>query len=218
MVRAKDGWMAAQGEPTITLLLRHGQTPLSAEQRFAGLTDIELTETGAAQAKAAAARLAARGGIDIIITSPLRRARQTADAAVAATGARLVADEGFRETDFGAWEGLTFAEARERWPGELTAWLADPTAAPPGGESFAEVERRVAAALGRLLADHSRETVLVVSHVTPIKTLLASALLAPPEAMFRMHLDLACLSEIDWYADGPAVVRSFNDTAHLQGL
>jgi probable phosphoglycerate mutase len=218
MVRAKDGWMAAQGEPTITLLLRHGQTPLSAEQRFAGLTDSELTETGAAQAKAAAARLAARGGVDVIITSPLRRARQTADAVAAATGALLAADEGFRETDFGAWEGLTFAEARERWPDELTAWLADPAAAPPGGESFAEVERRVTAALGRVLADHSRETVLVVSHVTPIKTLLASALLAPPKAMFRMHLDLACLSEIDWYADGPAVVRSFNDTAHLQGL
>ncbi|HYZ53651.1 MAG TPA: bifunctional RNase H/acid phosphatase [Streptosporangiaceae bacterium] len=210
------GWMPAQGQPTTTLLLRHGQTPLSAERRFAGTGDIELTEAGVGQAKLAAERLAAHGGIDVILTSPLRRARQTAAEVAAATGAKVVADEGFRETDFGAWEGLTFAEARQRWPGEVAAWLADPAAAPPGGESFAAVNTRVKAALARLLAAYERQTVLVVSHVTPIKTLLTMALLAPPAAMYRMHLDVGALSEIDWYADGPAVVRSLNDTAHLR--
>lgn len=210
------GWGPAQGQPTITLLLRHGQTPLSAEKRFAGTGDIELTETGVRQAKLAGERLAARGGVGVIVTSPLKRARRTAEEVAAATGVPLVADEGFRETDFGAWEGLTFAEARQRWPGEVAAWLADPAAAPPGGESFAAVGTRVKAALARLLAAHERQTVLVVSHVTPIKTLLTMALLAPPAAMYRMHLDVGALSEIDWYADGPAVVRSLNDTAHLR--
>lgn len=213
---AGTGWGTAQGQPTATLLLRHGQTPLSAEKRFAGTGDIQLTEAGVAQAKLAGERLAARGGIDVILTSPLRRARQTAAEVAAATGANVVTDEGFRETDFGAWEGLTFAEAQQRWPGEVAAWLADPAAAPPGGESFAAVNTRVKAALARLLAAYERQTVLVVSHVTPIKTLLTMALLAPPAAMYRMHLDVGALSEIDWYADGPAVVRSLNDTAHLR--
>ncbi len=210
------GWGAAQGQPTITLLLRHGQTPLSAERRFAGAGDTELTETGVSQAKLAGERLAARGGVDVIITSPLRRAGQTADEVAAATGAPVVTDNDQRETDFGQWEGLTFAEARQRWPEEVTAWLADPAAAPPGGESFVTVEARVQAARSRLLAAYRDQTVLLVSHVTPIKVLLTTALLAPLTALYRMHLDVGALSEIDWYADGPAVVRSLNDTAHLR--
>ena len=87
--------------------------------------------------------------------------------------------------------------------------------APPGGESFTEVSERVTTALRRVLTGRERQTVLIVSHVTPIKTLVASALLAPQAALYRMHLDLAALSEIDWYADGPALLRSFNDTGHL---
>jgi len=130
-------------------------------------------------------------------------------------GVPVLTDEGFRETDFGAWEGLTFAEVRERWPSEVTTWLADPSVAPPGGESFTQVSERVTAALHRILAERAHLTVLIVSHVTPIKTLVAAALLAPPAALYRMHLDVAALCEIDWYADGPAVLRSFNDTAHL---
>ena len=140
---------------------------------------------------------------------------QTAQEVAAVTGAAVVTDDGFRETDFGAWEGLTFAEVRERWPSEVTTWLADPDVAPPGGESFTDVSTRVTAALHRVLAGRDGQRVLIVSHVTPIKTLVAAALLAPPAALYRMHLDVAALCEIDWYADGPAVLRSFNDTGHL---
>ncbi len=210
------GWGPAQGQATITLLLRHGQTALSTERRFAGLSDIELTETGVRQAKLAGERLAAHGGVDVIVASPLRRTRQTAEEVAAATSAPVEYDDDLRETDFGDWEGLTFTEAQRRWPDEVAAWLADPAAAPSGGESFAAVAVRVQAARERLMAAHARETVLVVSHVTPIKTLLTEALLAPPAAMYRMHLDVGSLSEIDWYSDGPAVVRSLNDTAHLR--
>src|SRR5579875_3800624 len=88
----RTGWGSPQERPTVTLLLRHGQTPLSAERRFAGLGDIELTETGVRQAKLAGERLAARGGVDVIVTSPLRRARQTAEEVATAIGAPLVAD------------------------------------------------------------------------------------------------------------------------------
>jgi probable phosphoglycerate mutase len=177
--------MPAQGKPTPTVLLRHGQTSMSVHNRYAGRSDVPLTDTGVQQAAAAAKRLAT-AGIGAIVTSPLQRAVQTAGEVAAVTGVPVVTDDGFRETDFGAWEGLTFAEVRERWPSEMTAWLADPAVAPPGGESFTEVSERVTAAL-----------------------------LAPPPALYRMHLDVAALCEIDWYADGPAVLRSFNDTAHL---
>jgi probable phosphoglycerate mutase len=187
---------------------------MSVQKRYSGRTDAPLTDTGIRQAAAAAKRLAP-AGIDAIVTSPLQRAARTAEEVAATTGIPVLTDDGFRETDFGAWDGLTFAEVRERWPSEMVAWLADPAVAPPGGESFTDVSERVTAALHRVLAGRVRQTVLIVSHVTPIKTLVAAALLAPPPALYRMHLDLAALCEIDWYADGPAVLRSFNDTAHL---
>jgi broad specificity phosphatase PhoE len=213
-VRTGPLWMPARGEPTVTLLLRHGQTSMSVQKRYAGRSDVPLTDLGVQQAAAAAKRLAS-AGLDAIVASPLRRAVQTAEEVAVATGAPVVTDAGFRETDFGAWEGLTFSEVRERWPAELTSWLADPAVAPPGGESFAEVSERVTDALHRVLSAREPQTVLIVSHVTPIKTLVTAALLAPPAALYRMHLDVAALSRIDWYADGPAVLRSFNDTGHL---
>ena len=213
-MRPATHWRPAQGEPTVTALLRHGQTPMSVQKRYAGRTDAPLTEVGVQQAAAAAKRLAS-AGLGVIVTSPLLRTVQTAQAVAAVTGATVVTDDGFRETDFGAWEGLTFAEVRERWPAEMSAWLADPEVAPPGGESFTDVSARVTAALDRVLAARARQTVLIVSHVTPIKMLVTAALLAPPAALYRMHLDVAALCEIDWYADGPAVLRSFNDTSHL---
>jgi len=209
------GWGPALGSPTITLLLRHGQTAMSAERRFAGRGDLPLTKHGGRQSASVARRLA-KSGVDIIVTSPLQRARRTAEAVAEATGAAMVVDDDLIEADFGAWEGLTFAEAGRQWPAELAAWLASPDAAPPGGESFAMVALRVLAALDRLLDAHRHQTAVVVSHVTPIKTLVCRALLAPPEAMFRMNLDVASLCRIDCFDNGAALVRSLNDTAHLQ--
>ena len=216
------GWSAPGRRATTVWLLRHGETPLSVEKRFAGVGDAALTDRGVAQAEAAAAHLAewagAHGGADAVVASPLKRTRATADAVARALGAEVTEEPGLAETDFGEWEGMTFAEVRERAPHLLTAWLGDPEAAPPGGESFASVTRRVAEARTRVLEAHAGQTVVVVSHVTPIKTLLRLALSAPPEALYRMHLDVACLSRIDYYADGPAVVHSMNETAHLTGL
>jgi len=205
----------ALGPATTTVLLRHGETALSGGQRFAGRGDIPLTATGREQAVAAAARLAARGGLDLIVTSPLARARQTAGAVAAATGLEPVVQDGWAEVDFGEWEGLSHAEAERDWPEQMAAWLSDPGAAPPGGESLAAASDRVLAALDSLLAGHRGATVLIVSHVTPMKILLRHALLAPPAALRRMYLGVASLCEISWYAGGVGVVRTLNDTAHL---
>ncbi|MCW2613066.1 MAG: Phosphoglycerate mutase [Frankiales bacterium] len=213
---AKPAWSTASTRPTTTLLLRHGQTVLSVEKRFSGVGDQVLTDVGQAQATAAAERLATSGAT-AVLASPVRRARQTAERVAGALGLEPVFEEGLRETDFGDWEGYTFAEIQQKWPVEMAAWLADPAVPPPFGESFEATAARVRATLDRVLETYAGQTVVLVSHVTPIKTLLRFALDAPPSALYRMHLDLACLSEVQWYADGPSVVRSMNDTGHLPG-
>jgi len=212
-----SGWQDPMAPPTTTLLLRHGQTPLSIDKRFSGTGDPALTELGVAQAAAAAKRLSSSRAV-AVVTSPLARARQTADAVAAALGVSVDVEGGLRETDFGDWEGHTFAEVREKWPLELEAWLASTAVAPPYGESFDETTTRVRQARDRILSTYGGKRVVVVSHVTPIKTLLRLALHAPPAALYRMHLDLTALSEVQWFADGPAVVRSLNDTHHLDAL
>ena len=209
-----SGWQEAPSPPTTTLLLRHGQTVLSIEKRFSGVGDQELTEVGRAQAAAAAVRLASSGAA-AVVSSPVRRARETAALVGEALGVEVAYDDGFRETDFGDWEGHSFAEVRAKWPQELTEWLASTAVAPPFGESFDATATRVRQARDRVLASYGGQTVVIVSHVTPIKTLLRFALDAPPATLYRIHLDLACLNEVQWFADGPAVVRSMNDTGHL---
>jgi broad specificity phosphatase PhoE/ribonuclease HI len=211
-----SGWQEDPGPPTTTLLLRHGETPLSVEKRFSGTGDPALTENGLAMAAAAASRLRGSGAA-AVVSSPLQRARQTAALVAEALGVETEVEPGLRETDFGDWEGWTFAEVRQKWPDELDAWLASTAVAPPFGESFDDTTARVQSALRRLLVRHAGQTVVVVSHVTPIKTLVRLALGAPPASLYRMHLDLVSLSEVQWFADGPAVVRSMNDTGHLRG-
>ncbi|MER7723677.1 bifunctional RNase H/acid phosphatase [Streptomyces sp. NPDC096323] len=215
------GWGAAPdlGEPATFLLLRHGETALTPEKRFSGSggTDPELSAVGRGQAQRAAEAFAARGTVQEIVSSPLRRCRETAAAVAARLGLEVRIEEGLRETDFGAWEGLTFGEVRERYGADLDAWLASAKAAPTGGgESFAEVARRVAAARDRLVTRYAGRTVLVVTHVTPIKTLVRLALGAPPESLFRMELSAASVSTVAYYADGNASVRLLNDTSHLR--
>ncbi|WP_217196380.1 bifunctional RNase H/acid phosphatase [Streptomyces buecherae] len=215
------GWSPAPdlGPPTTFVLLRHGETALTPQKRFSGSTgsDPELSPAGLRQAEHAAAALAARGTIEAVVTSPLRRCRQTARAVADRLGLDVQVDAGLRETDFGAWEGLTFAEVRERYPADLTTWLDSPKAAPTGGgESFAAVAHRVAAARDALIERHPGRTVLVVTHVTPIKTLVRLALGAPPESLFRMELSAASLSAVAYFGDGNASLRLLNDTSHLR--
>ncbi|MEU1530338.1 bifunctional RNase H/acid phosphatase [Streptomyces fagopyri] len=215
------GWGAApdMGAPATFVLLRHGETPLTPQKRFSGSggSDPSLSDAGREQAERAASALAARGTIQAIVASPLTRTRQTAEAVAARLGLDVAVVDGLRETDFGAWEGLTFAEVRERHPDDLNAWLASPKAEPTGGgESFEATARRIAATRDDLLASYAGRTVLLVTHVTPIKTLVQLAIGAPPESLFRMELSAASLSAVAYYADGNASLRLFNDTSHLR--
>jgi probable phosphoglycerate mutase len=209
------GWTGARGTPTRLLLLRHGQTALSVERRYSGRGNPELTELGRRQATAAARYLAQRGGIAAVISSPLQRAYDTAAAAAKAVGLDVTVDDDLIETDFGAWEGLTFAEAAERDPDLHSRWLRDTATTPPGGESFDEVLERVSRARDRTVAGHQGAAILLVSHVTPIKMLLRLALDAGPGILYRLHLDLASLSIAEFYSDGASSVHLVNQTSYL---
>jgi probable phosphoglycerate mutase len=208
------GWSAPAGTPTVAWLLRHGETALSVERRFSGQDDAALTDRGRAQATAAARRLAELP-IDAVISSPVRRARQTAEAVAVALGTDVQIEPGFAESDFGDWQGSTFAEVQESWPDQLQRWLDDPAVTPPGGESQAETDERVQAARARMVSSYAGATIVVVSHVTPIKSLIRAALDAPPQALFRMQMSPGSLSIIDWFDQGHDVLRMFNDTSHL---
>jgi broad specificity phosphatase PhoE/ribonuclease HI len=215
------GWSAPAdlGPPATFVLLRHGETLLTPQKRFSGSggTDPSLSDVGRDQAERVAESLARRGTIEAIVASPLTRTRQTAAAVAARLGLDVTIDDGLRETDFGAWEGLTFGEVRDRYPDDMNAWLADPKAEPTGGgESFAATARRMAVTRDKLIAAHAGRTVLLVTHVTPIKTLVRLALGAPAKSLFRMELSAASLSAVAYYADGNASVRLFNDTSHLR--
>jgi probable phosphoglycerate mutase len=209
------GWTNPTAPPTVTVLLRHGDTTMSPEHRFSGLCDLPLSADGTRQAEAAAGRLAAGTPIDVVVSSPLRRAAATATIVATKLGLTTITDDDLRETDFGEWEGFTLAEIQQRWPAAVAAWQHDPEQAPPGGESFADTAHRVHQACDRLLRDHHGQTVLVVSHITPIKILLCRALDAPLETLYRLYLGSACINEIQWHGDDFAAVRRVNDTSHL---
>jgi ribonuclease H / adenosylcobalamin/alpha-ribazole phosphatase len=209
------GWDNPAAAPTTTVLLRHGDTRLSPEHRFSGLRDVPLSADGTRQAQAAACRLATGPPIDAVVSSPLKRAVGTAAIVARELALTAVIDDDLRETDFGEWEGLTLEEIQQRWPAAAAVWRGDPEQAPPGGESFAATAHRVNRACDRLLRSHGGQTVLVVSHVTPIKILLCRALGVSLGTVYRLYLGSACINEIQWHGRGFAAVHRVNDTNHL---
>ncbi|WP_435587293.1 bifunctional RNase H/acid phosphatase [Micromonospora aurantiaca (nom. illeg.)] len=204
-------------EATRLILVRHGETERTVQKRYSGRGDVPLTERGRAQARATAARVAALApSVAAVVSSPLSRCTATAEAVAAQVGNPPVrTDDDLIECDFGVWEGHTFAEVREGWAAELDAWLASTRVAPPRGESFVTVAERTGRAVERLRSAYPGETVVVVSHVSPIKLVLRDALAAGDAFLHRLYLDTAGISVLDLYPDGGVAVRSVNDTSHL---
>ncbi|MBQ0905172.1 bifunctional RNase H/acid phosphatase [Micromonospora sp. U21] len=202
---------------TRLILVRHGETAYTEQRRYSGRGDVPLSERGRAQARATATRVAALApSVAAVLSSPLSRCTQTAAAIAGALGGVPVrTEDDLIECDFGDWEGRTFAEVRAQWPGEMDAWLASPRIAPPGGESFTHVAERCHRVVAGLLKAYPGETVVVVSHVSPIKLVLRDALAASDAFLHRLFLDAAGISVLDMWPDGGVAVRTVNDTAHL---
>lgn len=204
------GWSGDGSGTTRLVLLRHGVTEHTAGKRFSGgLTGVDpaLTDEGREQVLAACALLPAQ--VDALVTSPMRRTRESAAIVAERLGLEPQVEPGLAETDFGGWEGMTFGEIRDAQPEQLDAWLASMDVPAGGtGESFRVVAERVLAARDRVLASYAGRTVVVVSHVTPIKVLVADAVGAPLEALYRMELGPAAVSEVAYHPQ-PSL-RSFN--------
>jgi probable phosphoglycerate mutase len=210
--KALQGWGAQAEPPTQLIFLRHGETPHTVDKRFSGSggDNPGLNETGEAQARAAASYLSTIGGVDAVVSSSMRRTQQTAGIVAESLGLEVAVAEAWQECSFGDWDGYTFAEVQQKWPEALNAWLESTAVAPPGGESFEMCDRRVRSARDSVLSSHPGRTVVVVTHVTPIKLMVRSVLQAPMSSLFRMELKPASISEIHWYADGLASLKGFN--------
>jgi broad specificity phosphatase PhoE/ribonuclease HI len=218
-VKAPKNWAPPSLDTATRLILvRHGETAMTVQGRYSGRGDVPLSEQGQAQAMAAAGRVAGISrDVTAVVSSPLQRCTRTAELIAAELGnVTVTVLPELIECDFGDWEGLTFAEVRERWPAELDRWLDSTSVAPPGGESFQAVAKRVRGALATLLSAYPSGTVVVVSHVSPIKLILRDALAAGDAFLHRLFLDAAGVSTVDMWPDGGIAVRSVNETAHLR--
>lgn len=208
------GWSAATGAPTTLVLVRHGVTPHTVDKRFSGglaSANPGLSDEGRAQVRATADWLAPIADrVEAVVASPVRRTAESAAIVGDVLGRPVVEEPGFAEMEFGHWDGLTFAEVAAQHRAEMDSWLGSLDVAPTGGESFREVEARVLAGLERTLAAYAGRTVVVVSHVTPIKTLVAQAMGAPLSSVFRMELSPASVSVVAHYPDGKSSLRLFN--------
>ena len=201
--------------PLRLFLVRHGETAANAEMRYLGTRDDPLTGRGIQQAVQLAQSLESLP-VAAVLSSPLRRALDTAMPIAQRRGLEVRPDARLREGAFGEWEGLSRKEVQGRSPCDarlLEAWEADQRSAPPGGESLETVQNRMLDLVAELEAEHAGCWVVLITHVGPIKALLAAALGVPIPAVRRLFLDPASISVIDW---GKApLIRLFNSHGHL---
>ena len=196
-------------------VVRHGETAGNAQMRYLGVSDEPLTGKGLQQARLAADALS-RFPVGLIVSSPLRRAAETAARIQEACGAGLRVDPRLAEGSFGNWERRTRDEVLSLGDEDsalLARWESDPSCSPPGGESIESVHRRVLSLLEELARCHAGAQIVLVSHVGPIKALLAAVLDIPLQATRRFFLDPATISVVEWGAH--PVLRLFNSHAHL---
>ena len=205
--KPERGWGPPHGKPTTLILVRHGVTDATKGKLFSGglaSSNPPLNDEGRGQARATGEWLAPLSGtFDALISSPVRRTRETAEVLAEFFDSEIVEEPAVAEMEFGTWDGMSFTEVHEKWPDELGSWLGDLESAPHGGESFRAVEKRVLEGRDRIVESYAGQTVVVVSHVTPIKTLVADALGAPLEAVYRMELAPASVSVISYFQGGP---------------
>ena len=200
---------------TRVFMVRHGATVLSAEDRFAGVTDVELSEEGREQARRLADRLSGEK-IAAVYASPLGRTVETARILAAPHDLQVQTCDGFREISHGHWEGMKRREVEEKFPEEMAEWEKDPyTFAPEGGESGLAVTARALPALIDLVRGHPGENILIVSHKATIRLLLSS-LLGFDARRYRDNLDQkpAALNIVDFRNPTRARLTLFNDTSH----
>jgi len=197
------------------LLVRHGNTELNSAQVFMGHADVELSATGYQQVERLRDRLSVEK-IDAIYCSDLRRALLTAETIASRHRLAVAACPELREINYGAVDGLTFAEIRRLYP-EVAKLCVDwsPQLEFPGGESITQLNQRVTGFLDRLKQHGPEQTVLVVTHGGPLRLMVCSLLGIDLRHWRQINIDLASLSIVDTYPE-VAIVSLLNDTSHLR--
>lgn len=196
-------------------LIRHGATPLTAEDRFSGAANVFLSEEGRAQVERLSARLA-DDHIDAVYASPLDRTIETAKIIARPHDLNPIGRDGLREISHGHWEGMTRNEVESQFSDEYSAWETDPfTFAPDGGESGISVLARALPVIREIVVDHREKNVVVVSHKATIR-LIISSLLGFDVRGYRDRLDQApaCLNVLDFKDTVHARLMLFNDVSH----
>ena len=204
--------------PTTRLFIaRHGETLANREYRFIGSRDDPLSEHGQVQAAQLAEALATFP-IATIYSSPMLRAWQTALPVAERHSLSVQQFDALREGSFGIWEGMNRAEVLAHSPEYAQLfyeWERDANLAPPGGESLIAMQQRVCSGIEQLALAHPDQSIVLVSHVGPIKALICTALGVPISTSARIFLDPATISVVDWRDRTHAVVRLVNSHAHL---
>jgi len=205
--------------PTRIYLVRHGATLLTAEDRFAGSSEVPLSDEGRAQVASLAERLRC-DALDAVYASPMGRTLETARIIGAPHGLEPRPEPDLREIDYGRWEGLTRDEVERDFADEYEAWQEDPlTIAPEGGESGIQVLARALPVMRRIVQHHRHRSVLVVAH-KGTNRLLVSSLLGFDARGYRDRLDQspAGLTILDFATEVRARLRLFNDVSHYEGI
>ena len=199
---------------TQLILVRHGQTAWNKQPHFRGRADIELDETGLAQAEATAARVA-QWPVSAVYSSPLKRAMATAQAIAEKLDIAVQPHDGLLDIYFGSWQGLTAQQAREDNGELLESWLKKPQKVTfPQGESLTHVRDRISGALDELTAKHRDETIVLVSHVVVLKVLLCYVLGLDNSHFWKIEQG-TCAINIVKADGGDYTVSLINDTCHL---
>ncbi len=199
---------------TRLLLVRHGETDFNAQKRFQGQMDVPLNANGRLQATVLAKKIAEEH-IDVVVASDLKRASETAEIVMAGRGVEIVVDGRLRELNFGAWEGMTYAEIQESDPQTLSTWEGDLMfIAPPGGETVSQFSGRVRSILRAIQAKYAGKTILIVAHGGVLQLLLCTLLGLSADRFWQFRLQNASLSEVSLHQAG-AIIQNINDTSHL---
>lgn len=196
------------------ILVRHGETEWNKQHRYQGQVDVPLSTVGEQQAALVAERLAERK-IDVIYASDLKRAWQTATAIAKKNNLTILPEPRLREMNFGVLEGLTWDEAQIEYPEMVTAWFEDYNQPLDGGETLDAFSSRVLSFRDDLQQKHTDETILLVSHGGPLGELLRLTLEVPSEKRWAFAMDNASISELLLGDDGYPLLKSLNDTNHL---
>lgn len=200
-------------------LIRHGESEYNCYGRYTGQRDVPLSALGRRQAQQLARRLESEP-LAVIYSSPLQRARETAEAIAQVRGISLHLEAFLAEIDHGLWEGLTAIEVAAKFPAEFAQWQTHPhLCVMPQGESLQQVALRAEEAFQRIVAEYHHGTVAICSHDAVLRVLLLQALGVPLEHFWKVYLENASLSLLEAHA-GAAHFRLalFNDTAHLQSV